>query len=34
MSEKHPPTLFELFIVFARISALTIGGGYVVFSNF
>jgi chromate transporter len=31
MSEKHPPTLFELFIVFARISALTIGGGYVMF---
>ncbi len=31
MSEKHRPTLFELFIVFARISALTIGGGYVMF---
>ncbi len=31
MSEKYQPTLFELFIVFARISALTIGGGYVMF---
>jgi chromate transporter len=31
MSEKPRPTLFELFLVFARISALTIGGGYVMF---
>lgn len=31
MSETHTPTLFELFIVFARISALTIGGGYAMF---
>lgn len=31
MPENDKPTLFDLFIVFARISALSIGGGYVMF---
>ncbi len=30
-SEKNKPGLAELFLVFARVSVLTIGGGYVMF---